>query len=162
MIYLESDLQYSEFSITWHPTFDSFTTWRPNVCKAQPRPEKYFGKKIISIFFSFRNKQSFFVSNSNFHFNFPISPCDWIFNQHKTKPVNTNLAKFPPKTLWFFFQNSSFFYPNTRNSTLTFFFLPTLWKFFFGHLDFFSHKTLRFFLRHYIDTWHFFLTSRKT
>ncbi len=90
----------------------------------------------------------------------------------KAQPVNTNLAKFltstfHPKTLWFFFWNFSFnfhfFSEHPKFHTYIFPPLSTLWKFFFGHLDFFSlkKKTLRFFLRHYTDTWHLSLTSRK-
>ncbi len=68
--------------------------------------------------------------------------------------MNTNLAKlvyfnFHPKTLWFFFLELFFQFPFFSRTPeilhLHFFSLSTLWKFFFGHLDFVSHKTLRHF-----------------
>ena len=74
--------------------------------------------------------------------------------------MNTNLANFTQNFLselffhFLFFRTPEILYLNI----FPFF---TLWKFFFGHLDFFSHKTLRFFLRHYTDTWHFFFDFKK-
>ena len=75
--------------------------------------------------------------------------------------MNTNLAKFPPKNLFseFFFQ--FFFFRTPEILHLHFFSLFTLWKFFFGHLDFFSHKTLRFFFTSLHRHLTFSLTSKK-
>ncbi len=86
--------------------------------------------------------------------------------------MNTNLAKFFTSNFHskkkhffsgtYFSFNFHFFFRTPEILHLHFSSLSTLWKFFFGHLDFFSsHKTLRFFLRHYTDTWHFSFTSRK-
>ncbi len=83
--------------------------------------------------------------------------------------MNTNLAKsftsnFHPKTLWFFpelFFHFSFFFRTPEILHLHLFPLSTLWKFFFGHLDFFSHKTLRFFFTSLHRHLTFFLNFRK-
>ncbi len=68
-------------------------------------------------------------------------------------PENTLI--FLPQQLELFL-SKSFFSEHPKFYTYIFFLPSTLWKFFFGHLDFFSHKTLRLSLRHYTDTWHFF------
>ena len=68
--------------------------------------------------------------------------------------------KFSPKnTLIFFLFSELFFqlsFPNTRNSILKHFSPSSHFEFFFRTLRFFFQKKLRFFLRHYTDTWHFF------
>ncbi len=98
----------------------------PTCVRHKPRPEKYFGK-FHQFFFSATSNH--FISNSNFTLTCKLT------SEHELSKISTQ---------FFFSRNFSLnfiFFPNTRNSTLTFFFLSllhTLNFFFLGHLDFFS------------------------